>query len=129
MLDEFPETVNLVVKPFPPVDSQSSLLAASGALAAHAQGQFWEFRDQLFLLEGPVSAADLSDIAEQIGLDIPRFYRDLVSPPVQSLLRQCINDGVASNVIATPTVLVNKVPVEPLHIDRLTQAIRNTAGN
>ena len=125
MLDTFPDTVRLVVKPFPPADRQASWLAASAVLAAHAQGHFWEFREQLFLLEDPVSANDLRDIAEHIEMDVPRFYRDLVSPAIQNLLRQCINDGLDSNVTGTPTILVDQTPVEPLTIDNLSKAIRS----
>ena len=100
------------------------MLAASGVLAAHAQGYFWEFREQLFFLEGTVSAHDLRDIAEDIGMDVPRFYRDMVSPAVQNMLRHCIDDGQASNITGTPTLLVDRIPIEPLQIDHIRRAIQ-----
>ena len=124
MLDEYPDTVKLISKPFPSVDSQSSLLAASAALAAHAQGYFWEFREQLFLIEGPLSVSDLHDIAEQVDIDIPRFFNDLSSNQVQHLLAHCINAGINQGVRATPTVFVNRMPMELLHIEIRRQAIQ-----
>ena len=128
MLDEYPDTIRLVVKPFPASDSQSSLLTASAALAAHALGYFWEFREQLFFLEGRFSFTDLRDAAENVGLDIPRFYRDLASPEIQHLLIQGINDGVNSGVAATPTVFVNHTRMASLGIDDLRQAIGQAAA-
>lgn len=128
MLDEYPNTIRLVVKPFPASDSQSSLLAASAALAAHAQGYFWEFREQLFFLDGRFSVTDLRDAAETVGLDIPRFYRDLASPEIQHLLIQGINDGVNSGVSATPTVFVNHTRMASLGINDLRQAIGQAAA-
>jgi protein-disulfide isomerase len=123
VLDEYPNTLRLVVKPFPSSDSQSSLLAASAALAAHAQGYFWAFREQLFLLDGRISISDLRDVAETVGLDLPRFYRDQASPEIQHLLVKGINDGVNSGVSATPTVFVNHTRMTSLGINDLRQAI------
>lgn len=128
MLDEYPDTVELVIRPFPSTHSQSSLLAASAVLAAHAQRRFWDFRDQLFHSEGPVSTTDLHDIAEQVGIDRPRFFRDLSSTVIQRLLTRCLNDGIHQGVRATPTVFVNQTPITSLRINDLRQAIQQAAA-
>ena len=128
MLDEYPDTVKLVIEPFPPTHSQSSLLAASAVLAAHAQGSFWEFREQLFLIEDPLSVSDLHDIAEQVGIDRPRFFRDLSSTGIQRLLTRGLNDGINQGVRATPTIFVNQTPIKSSRIDDLRQAIRQAAA-
>ena len=128
MLDEYPDTVELVIKPFPPTDSQSSILAAAAVLAAHAQGRFWEFRDQLFQIEGPVSTTDLHDIAKQVSIDRTRFSRDLSSTDVQRLLTRSLNDGINQSVRTTPTVFVNQTPMASLRIDDIRQAIRQATG-
>jgi len=128
VLDEYQDALKLIVKPFPSSDSQSSLLAASAALATHAQGYFWAYREQLFFLDGRFSITDLCDVAETVGLDLPRFYRDLASPEIQHLLIRGINDGVNSGVSATPTVLVNHTRMASLGIDDLRQAIDQAAA-
>jgi protein-disulfide isomerase len=127
VLDEYPDTVKLVVKPFPEVNNQSSLVAASAALAAHAQGKFWEFRERLFLLEGPLSVGDLHDIAEQVDIDIPRFSHDLSSDPILELLGRGINAGILQGVRGTPTVFVNQTPMTSLRIEDFRQTIRKAA--
>jgi protein-disulfide isomerase len=127
VLDEYPDTVKLVVKPFPDVNNQSSLVAASAALAAHAQGKFWAFRERLFLLAGPLSVNDLQDIAEQVDIDIPRFYHDLSSDQVLGLLAHGINAGIDQGVRGTPSVFVNQTPMTSLRIEEFRQAIRQAA--
>ena len=124
MLEACPDTVTLIVKPFPSLDQQSSLLAAAAALAAHAQGRLWTFREQLLRLDGPASTTDLKAIAEQCGLDIPLFFRDLTSPGVQNLLVGGINDGVHRGVRATPTVFINAGRLPRLDIGDLLNAVR-----
>ena len=123
MLDQFPETVRLVVKPLPAADQQISWFAASAALAAHAQGYFWDFRDLLFQNEGALTATDLRDIAEEIGLDLPRYHRDLTSSAIQGLLVAGIAEADALGVTGTPTITINQKRLEDVHFDALRNAV------
>jgi hypothetical protein len=61
VLEDFPDMVRLVVKPFPALDNPSSLLAA------HAQGRFWEFRQALFSLPGPTLEDLLQAVHQAAG--------------------------------------------------------------
>ena len=110
--------------PFPAIENQSSWLAASAALAAHKQGRFRAFREQLFRHEGPISVTDLDEMADQVSLDIPRFHRDLTSGDIQRLLVDSINAGVARGVTGTPTVFVNQTPLELIDFNAISQAIQ-----
>ena len=51
--------------------------AAEAAEAAEAQGAFWEMYDVLLAHQGALRHADLIGYAEQLGLDVDRFSRDL----------------------------------------------------
>jgi NhaA family Na+:H+ antiporter len=59
-------------------------LAARASEAAARQGRFFEMHDQLFDRNLPIGEADLVAIARTIGLDIPRFERDLSSDEVRA---------------------------------------------
>jgi protein-disulfide isomerase len=124
VLEEYPDRVQLLAKPFPPADNQASLRAASAALAAHAQGRFWDFREQLFLIAGPPAARDLRAIALRLEMDVPRLLHDMVSADIQGLLARGINDGVRRGVAGTPTVFVNQTPVLSPDLDNLRQAVQ-----
>src|SRR3954464_7248291 len=51
--------------------------AAEAAEAASAQGKFWEMHDGLFEIEGRLTRARLVALAGALGLDGPRFEREL----------------------------------------------------
>lgn len=125
MLDQFPKKIKLVVKPFASPEQPTDWLAASAALAAHRQGKFWPYREQLFRLGGVVSMDDLRETARQVGIDLPRFLQDLSSPTIQNLLAACVNDGLRRGVFGTPTVFVNQSEVRDLSPDALTHAIES----
>ena len=55
----------------------SAQLAAEAAEAAAAQGAFWEMHDLLLDHQDALALADLVAYAEQLGLDVERFSRDL----------------------------------------------------
>jgi len=52
-------------------------LASEAALAAGAQGKFWEMHDKLFANQSALARADLDRYARQIGLDMAAFAKAL----------------------------------------------------
>ncbi len=52
-------------------------LAAEAALAAGAQGRFWEMHDLLYANREALARTDLDRYAAQLGLDVTRFAHDL----------------------------------------------------
>jgi protein-disulfide isomerase len=64
-----------------------SVLAARAARAAARQNRFWDFhtalyRDQPPENRGQVTTASLTALAGRLGLDVPRFQRDLADPAI-----------------------------------------------
>ncbi len=53
--------------------------AALAAEAAGAQDRFWEMHDKLFEARGELEPGDLIRYAQEIGLDLDRFARDMRS--------------------------------------------------
>jgi len=51
--------------------------AAEAAMAANAQGKFWEMHDVLYQNQRALADADLERYAQQIGLDMTRFRADM----------------------------------------------------
>ena len=76
MLEKYPKEVKLVYKNFPLVGHKFARKAATAALAAHEQGKFWEFHDNLFKNYRNLDDAKIQEIAEELGLDMERFTRD-----------------------------------------------------
>src|SRR5262249_39983405 len=59
ILDKYPKDVRLVFKQFPLDYHTQSFLAAQAAVAAHAQGKFWEMHNKLYANYKSISATNI----------------------------------------------------------------------
>src|SRR6185503_2514577 len=84
-------------------------LAARAAEAAERQGRFFEMHDRLFEREPTVGPAELVELAREIGLDVPRFERDLADPAVGARVEEDVQEGRRNGVTGTPTLFVDGV--------------------
>ena len=107
MLDKYPGDVKLVVKHFPLSNHRYARKAAKAALAASAQGKFWEFHSKLFKNYRVINDLKIQDIAKELSLDMEKFTRDMKSPDIQSLIARDVNNGRQIGVRGTPTIFIN----------------------
>jgi predicted DsbA family dithiol-disulfide isomerase len=63
--------------------------------------------DMLFENQSDLEDEDLVEYAAEIGLDLPRFQRDIDSPEVAAKVRADFLSGARSGVNGTPTFFVN----------------------
>jgi len=106
---EFQDKVRWVFKPFPLNSKPDSpgLLAAKAALAAGAQGKFWEFHDRLFAEQKPRSREELEGIARDLGLDQARFLAMMNDPALERSILAGQEQAHSYGVQGTPTFFVN----------------------
>ncbi|MDX6370100.1 MAG: hypothetical protein QOG93_1602 [Gaiellaceae bacterium] len=83
--------------------------AALAAEAAGAQGMFWQMHDLLFTNQQRLDTPDLLAYAEELGLDVERFARDLEQRTYEPRVREDFMSGIRSGVNGTPTFFVNGV--------------------
>ncbi len=81
--------------------------AAEAAEAAAAQGRFWEMHDLLYENQRHLRDQDLHRYAEQLGLDVEMFDRDLAEDVHAARVHEDFLSGVRSGVNGTPTFYVN----------------------
>jgi len=82
-------------------------LAAQAVMAAKQQGKFWEMHDAIFAHQSAMKRENLLAYAEQLGLDMNRFRKDLDSDAIKQMVEHDKLDGAKAKVEATPTVLIN----------------------
>ncbi|MCD2191864.1 thioredoxin domain-containing protein [Actinomycetospora endophytica] len=88
-----------------------SVLAARAARAAARQNRFWDFhaalyRDQPPENRGEVTTASLTAQAAQLGLDVPRFQRDLADPAIAQAVTADQNLGSSLGVGGVPSFVI-----------------------
>jgi protein-disulfide isomerase len=102
------EQVRVVFRNFPLTEAHPhARLAAYAAEAAAVQGRFWEMHDLLYEHQEALEPDDLIGYAEQLGLDVEQFDRDVGSVAVAERVRADFLGGVRSGVNDTPTFFIN----------------------
>jgi protein-disulfide isomerase len=113
VLDNYPKKLKLVFKNFPLPHHKFGITAAAAALAAHAQGKFWEFHDKLFENQKALNDAKIQEIAKELELDMERFNRDMKDPSIQELVARDMEDGRQVGIEGVPTIFINgKLPIQ-----------------
>lgn len=86
--------------------------AARAAVAAQAQGKFWEFHDALYVVGPKFDSEDLRTVAAQIGLDVQKFEQDMNSKWVAERVEADLALSMALGVNGTPAYFINGRPLE-----------------
>ena len=107
VIEKYPKAVRVVFKNFPLKGHKYAREAALAALAAGAQGEFWEFHDLLFENVRRLSTRKFREIARELGLDMTRFEKDMNDPRLAAAVRRDRSDGLRAGVRGTPTVFIN----------------------
>jgi protein-disulfide isomerase len=108
LLHEFPNDVKLVFKQFPLTDKHSQAeFGAEAALAAQAQGKFWEMHDLLYAGYPDISRATVMGYARKLGLDITRFTAEVNSHKYAARVAAEEKEGESVDVAGTPTFFIN----------------------
>ena len=81
--------------------------AAEAAEASAAQGRFWEMHDLLYENQTQLRDQDLYAYAEQLGIDVERFDKDLAEHVHAPRVHEDFMSGVRSGVNGTPSFYVN----------------------
>lgn len=81
--------------------------AAEAAEAAEAQGQFWPMHEMLFTHSQSLGSGYLVEYADNLGLDIPKFLKDLSRHVYLDRVNQDIESGQQSGVTTAPALFIN----------------------
>jgi len=103
--------------------------AAEAAEAAAAQGRFWEMHDLLYENQRRLRDEDLRAYAEQLGLDVDLFDKELAEHVHAERVHEDFMSGVRSGVNGTPTFYINGVRHDDSYDpETLLAALERAAG-
>jgi protein-disulfide isomerase len=121
LADRHPTLIRFVFRNFPITQLHPHAeQAAEAAEAASAQGKFWEMYELLLQPYAHLDTDALVMYGEILGLDIPRFRRELTDHVYLARIKRDVDEGTRNGVNATPKFYVNgeridgKVPLENL---------------
>lgn len=103
--DDYPGKLRLVVKQMPV--HESAVLPAEAALAAEAQGKFWELHDLMMAHQDDLSHDRLIALAERAGLDVAAFTAALDKHTFAAALEADRAAAKTLKLQATPAFVIN----------------------
>jgi protein-disulfide isomerase len=81
--------------------------AHAASVAAQKQGKFWEFHDKLFANQRQIKPDNLKQYAQELGLDMERFDRDMLDLTNKKLIDADKAEAATMGVTGTPGFFVN----------------------
>jgi protein-disulfide isomerase len=121
--------VRLVLKEFP-ILGDDSKLASKAALAAAAQGKYWEFHQALLDHRGAFDMDTITAIAAKVGLDPKKLAADMDDAKTQPLIDSNRKLADSLDVSATPTFVIDGQVVEgAVPLDQLKALIKKARGS
>jgi protein-disulfide isomerase len=107
IFETYGDKVRVVFKHNPLAFHKDAPLASEAALAAGAQGKFWEMHDVLFANQRQLKRPDLEKYAAQIGLNLEQFNADLDSHKFKAQVDADLAQAKTIGVRGTPNFFIN----------------------
>jgi protein-disulfide isomerase len=102
------ERLVFVFRHFPLTQIHSNALhAAEAAESAASQGRFWDMHDLLFQYQSDLEPAALFSYADELGLDLARFTREMDGHEHQARIERDFMSGTRSGVAGSPGLFLN----------------------
>jgi protein-disulfide isomerase len=126
-LQPYGDQVRFVFRQYPLSMHRRARMASEAALAAHAQGKFWEYSSLLFKNQKALDVPSLQKYAIGVGLDGPRFNKALDERQFAADVRRDMREGEIHGVdiVGTPTYFINgkRLPLRSYSLDGFKKAI------
>jgi protein-disulfide isomerase len=107
LLRKYRGKVRRVYKNKPLESHDEALPAAKAAMAAHIQGKFWEYHDQLFKYSRDLDDEMYVRFAEELGLAVDKFNADRASDKVAKMIESDLADAEKLDITGTPAFILN----------------------
>jgi len=100
-------------------------MAAEASEAAAAQGHFWDYYDTLLTHQDALEPVDLRRYAEELGLDVERFWDEVRRREYASRVAEDVASADLSGVSGTPSFFINGRRFQGAYdVASLTAAVR-----
>jgi thiol-disulfide isomerase/thioredoxin len=105
-----PKDIRLVFKPAWSPQNVGQYRATRAALAAAAQGKFWEMHALLFANQPNFDADAIDGYAKSIGLDTNKLHAGMASPAVAEQMKKDLAAAAGAKVDSLPSIWINGHP-------------------
>ena len=125
VIDAHPGKVRLVFRNRPLETHPGAMLLHEAAMAANAQGKFWQMHDLIVANPQRATRQDLLGYAQRIGLDTVRFQKDLDSGAYRSQIEADVLEAQRRNVLGSPVFFLNSARIDGLQDEKVFNDLIN----
>jgi protein-disulfide isomerase len=104
---DYPDSVRIVYKMHPLSMHPNAMPAAEAAMAAKAQGKFFEMHRKMFENQNQLTHEKLVNLAKEIGLDVDKFTKDLDSHKYLEAIQKEAKSVEDIGATGTPASFIN----------------------
>ncbi|MCL2625951.1 MAG: thioredoxin domain-containing protein [Cystobacterineae bacterium] len=104
---KYANQVRFVFRNLPLDFHKNAQKAAEAAMAAHAQGKFWEMHDMLFENQKALDAASLASYAQKLKLNVKKFQEALDKNTYAEYVNSDLATAKKYSINGTPTFIIN----------------------
>lgn len=123
LIDSHPGQIRLVFKNRPLEIHPGAMLLHEAAMAANAQGKFWQMHDLIIADPQKATRQDMLTYAKRIGLDADLFQKDLDSEKYRSLIEADLQEAQRRSVLGSPVFFLNSARIDGLQNEKLYRDI------
>jgi protein-disulfide isomerase len=108
MQEQLGDKLKFIFRNFPLANIHpDAVMAAVATEAAALQDKYWEMHDIVFENQEELERDSLIAYANELGLDIKQFEKDIDNPELTQKVEADFESGIRSGVNATPTFFIN----------------------
>jgi len=112
-----------VFKHFPLRNHSFAIKASAAALAANAQGKFWEMHERLFQNYKNLNETKVKEIAQEMDLNWGRLEEDMNGPQIRQLIVRDLKESQEAGVRGIPTVFINGKLLKKRNLEEFQEMI------
>jgi protein-disulfide isomerase len=125
LVTAFPQQLRVVIKLYPGRERALAREVNEAAVAAMAQGKFWDVVDEIVKARDSLTLEALRAIMEKAGMDLAKYDEAMSKSEGRSILVDDFGDARRGRVRTAPAVFVNGKPVGGMNQEQLTEAVKN----
>ncbi len=118
VIETHPGKIRLVFRNRPLETHPGAMLLHEAAMAANAQGKFWQMHDLIVANPQKDSRRDLLGYAQRIGLDTERFKKDVDSGAWRPRIEADIQEARSRGVLGSPVFFLNSTRIDGLQNEK-----------
>lgn len=123
LVERYQNDLRFVYRHFPLDQHKNAKIAAEAVESAGAQGRFWEMHDLLFKNQNQLSREKILGLANEIGLNMEQFTKELDEGKYKNKVEQDVVTGNSVGVTSTPTFFLNGKKLTGASLNQMTQQI------